>query len=71
MKYWIDTEITDGRWQLHKVGDDGVEEIVSEGRWPEDAIKGEYTPAREEEIWTDVNSQIEKDLGFVPYYDIN
>jgi hypothetical protein len=44
---------------------------VSEGRWPEDAIKGEYTPAREEEIWTDVNSQIEKDLGFVPYYDIN
>ena len=69
-RYWIDTEVTDGKWQLHKV-EDGVEEIVSEGRWPEDAISGGYTPAREEAIWEEVNSQIEKDLGFVPYYDIN
>jgi hypothetical protein len=69
-RYWIDTEVTGGNWELHKV-EDGVEEIVSSGSWPDDAINGDYTPAREEEIWDEVNSQIEKDLGFVPYYDIN
>ena len=69
-RYWIDTEATDGRWQLHKVEAE-ADEIVSEGSWPEDAIEGDYTSAREEEIWEEVNSQIEEDLGFIPYYDIN
>jgi hypothetical protein len=71
MKYWIDTECTGGSWQLHKVGEDGSDEVVSSGIWPEDAITGDYTPAREEEIWDEVNSQIEKELGFIPDYDIN
>ena len=70
MKYWIDTECAGGSWQLHKV-ENGSDEVVSEGLWPDDAINGDYTPAREEEIWEEVNSQIEKDLGFIPDYDIN
>ena len=70
MKYWIDTEC-EGSWRLYKAEDDGSDEMVSEGLWPGDAIEGDYTPAREEEIWNEVNSQIEKDLGCVPYYDIN
>lgn len=68
-RYWIDTEYADS-WRLYKV-ENGVTEMVSDGRWPEDAIEGDYTPAREEAIWAEVNAQIEKDLGFVPYYDIN
>ena len=70
MKYWIDTEATWGNWELHRV-EDGVDEVVSWGHWPEDAINGDYTPTREEEIWEEVNAQIEKELGFIPYYDIN
>jgi hypothetical protein len=70
MKYWIDTEC-EGSWRLYKDEEDGSCEMVSEGCWPEDAMEGDYTPAREEAIWEEVNSQIEKDLGFIPYYDIN
>jgi hypothetical protein len=70
MKYWIDTECTGGNWQLHKV-ENGTDEVVSSGIWPDDAITGDYTPAREEEIWDEVNSQIEKDLGFIPDYEVN
>lgn len=70
MKYWLDTEYEDS-WRLYKEQDDGSYEMVSDGLWPEDAIEGDYTPARQEEIWEEVNSQIEKDLGFVPDYDIN
>lgn len=73
--YWIDTEGNNGdNWILYEresVKASGDVEILR-GEWPEDAHYGcALTPARQEEIWEEIDAQIESELGFIPDYDVN
>ena len=69
--YWIDTEANGGKGWALWVRDEYLgyeDEEVMSGVWPEDLTDHD---ARKEYILDEAIFQIEEELGFCPYFDVD